>query len=1488
MLPSVRIRRCVAVATLVFCSLLSLPSHGELIISEFMAENDSGLTDVDGDNSDWIEIHNPGPTAQSTDGYYLTDNANDLIKWRLPDVNINVGGFLVVFASEKDRSNPLQQLHTNFRLDSNGEYLALVKPDGVTTVQEFAPEYPEQYEDISYGVGNNGIITAETFVALDADAKYLVPEGDLAEDWRVPAFDDAAWTGAKTAIGFGYPTQPIGAGGDVGFGIMRNNNASIYVRIPFQLDDPAGVLQMVLRMKWEDGFVAYLNGQEIESQNDPTPLTWNSEAIAHEEVEDEDDFISYPINFAGKLVAGTNILAFQGLNKGDGSSDFLLYPLLEGEVQDLSQPTANGFIETPSPGNPNGVVLGPPPAEVVYSETTKTFSGSFSLTLSAPTPGATIRYTTDGSKPSNDLQNPSPAYSGPINIGATTQVRAEAFVPGTLRRGSQTEAYFRMPANERAVTSNLPIVLIDSFGRGAPFETSSTDRRLMIMAIFEPKGDVNPRAAFTNAPDLVSRVGVRKRGSSTGGAAKYSMSVEAWTENDWEERTIRPLGFGGEDDWIMSGRYQFDRALIRNPLIYELSRQIGRYASRTRFVELYNNSSGGDVAGSTDYFGVYSFMEKLDRDDDRIDVESLNSTVTTEPDITGGYIFKNDRSDPGEPTFPVNWGNGGSDNLVHIYPDGAANPRRPEAYFISPTQRTWLINHLNEIGVAVAAGNGINPSTGLHFSDYIDVDSFIDHMWLNALMMNVDWGRLSAWYFKPRNEKLNGGPVWDFDRSAGSEDGRDSTPVGWNPSGDSKIWYDGQYPWYGKILGFHSNTNNPSSSLSNRPDYFQRAVDRWFELRRYGAFSDENIVAVIDSMADEISEAQARNFAKWGNSPFNRAPNGGSFAGGVSGWAGEIAHLKGWLTTGNSSPTSQGRTEWIDAQFVGPPEYNVESGIVLAGTPVTITSDEGTIYYTTDGSDPRAPGGGISNDAVEFSGGAATATTLIAADASCRYFVPDDGSLGLTWTGTGFNDDSWTSATNAPGFETPGQPLAALVGTDIKFEVQPPDDDNKNGFYTRFEFELPGGFAGMVGLDLGMVWDDGFVAYLNGVELSTPGNNAPAAPQWDSRATSSSSESTTPTMYDLSANITDLRVGTNVLAIHAMNRSSGSSDLLVRPTLTADVATPLAVNETTTFIARAKEGTEWSAPTQVTLVVGSELANSSNLVISELMYNPEGPNAAEMQAGFLDGDVFEFVELENISNSPVDLSEVSFTEGIQFDFALSNVTMLMPGERVLVVKNQAAFEERYGNGMNDRIAGVFADTNLRDSGERLLLVGNGGATIRDFSYGDRLPWPESPDGDGPSLVLINPTSNPDHGVATNWRASAAFNGNPNASDTGAPFAGIPDADEDNDGLNAFTEHALGTIDTDAASGPASVTTSLDLDADGYHLRVSHRVNLAAEDVVITPEVSTNMEDWTVDPLALEAVTEVHNGDGTSTVTYEATAPVTTGPGFYVRLRVNTR
>src|SRR5688572_8785490 len=147
---------------------------GDPVISEFMALNGRTLQDADGEFSDWIEIHNPNPTAVNLGGYYLTDDDSlaGRTKWQFPSLSLAPNARIVVFASDKNRRDPAGELHTNFKIDGDGDYLAMLRPD-LTPVTRFGPMFPPQQEDVSYGFSEGGAVT--TLIGPSAPANAFVP-----------------------------------------------------------------------------------------------------------------------------------------------------------------------------------------------------------------------------------------------------------------------------------------------------------------------------------------------------------------------------------------------------------------------------------------------------------------------------------------------------------------------------------------------------------------------------------------------------------------------------------------------------------------------------------------------------------------------------------------------------------------------------------------------------------------------------------------------------------------------------------------------------------------------------------------------------------------------------------------------------------------------------------------------------------------------------------------------------------------------------------------------------------------------------------------------------------------------------------------------------------------------------------------------------------------------------------------------------------------
>lgn len=255
------------IARFVFAALnLAAVLHGpsQVVISEFQADNTFTLKDEDDQSEDWIELCNQGDTAVNLQGWSLTDDLTQMDKWTFPATNLGPNQFMVVFSSGKDRRIPGRPLHTNFKLGATGEYLALVMPDGKTIAPGLEPAYPPQTVDISYGLP----VLAQSISLLEAGAlgRFLMPVHDkLGTGWTGVEFDDASWVSIRSGVGFergGYSAMTTLLGSEVG-GWMQGVNASAYLRFPFAVTNLAKLDELKLRIRYNDGFIAYLNGMPV-------------------------------------------------------------------------------------------------------------------------------------------------------------------------------------------------------------------------------------------------------------------------------------------------------------------------------------------------------------------------------------------------------------------------------------------------------------------------------------------------------------------------------------------------------------------------------------------------------------------------------------------------------------------------------------------------------------------------------------------------------------------------------------------------------------------------------------------------------------------------------------------------------------------------------------------------------------------------------------------------------------------------------------------------------------------------------------------------------------------------------------------------------------------------------------------------------------------------------------------------------------------------
>ena len=286
-------------------------------------------------------------------------------------------------------------------------------------------------------------------------------------------------------------------------------------------------------------------------------------------------------------------------------------------------------------------------------------------------------------------------------------------------------------------------------------------------------------------------------------------------------------------------------------------------------------------------------------------------------------------------------------------------------------------------------------------------------------------------------------------------------------------------------------------------------------------------------------------------------------------------------------------------------------------------------------------------------------------------------------------------------------------------------------------------------------------------------------------------------------------------------------------------------------------------------------AAAGNLVVSELHYHPVNPSASEQSAGFTDADDFEFIEVQNIGAATVNLNGVRFVGGIDYAFP---ATTLGPGGTLVVPRRATAFARRHPG---VPVAPEYFQTGtnqLDNGGEELALIAATGADIVRFTYDDVFPWPTTPDGTGPSLVLIAPALNPNGNDPLNWRASAASDGNPNASDATAPPAN-PGSDGNGNGLADIVDYALG-------GGALPVAGSTLVATVPFPTFTFERDSRA--DVSWEIQTSANLQSWAAAGATLTPTARTPLGGGRERITLRGTAPLSGTPPQFLRARLRTQ
>jgi PKD repeat protein/subtilisin-like proprotein convertase family protein len=407
-------------------------------------------------------------------------------------------------------------------------------------------------------------------------------------------------------------------------------------------------------------------------------------------------------------------------------------------------------------------------------------------------------------------------------------------------------------------SSNLPILEIETEGGEEIEDEPKIDAHLEVRS-----NNLGLLNLPSDPADEVHFIGIELRGNLSQSFPKKSYRLEIRDSLTGDDLDIPLLGLPETSDYLLLANHA-DKTLMRNALTYELSRQMGQYATRGRYCELIINGR---------YRGVYLLLERIKRGSERLDIPKLETRDTVGNDLTGGYILLIDR--------------GTSQGWYSQY----ELPNTPDAYHyieisyprfdeIQPAQYDYIRSYVDGFENALAGPEFQNP--GLGWRKYGEEKSFIDFLILNELSRNIDGYRLSTYLHKQRDDrggKLRMGPVWDFD-------------LGWLNAG---------YCASSDTFGWAYNFNFVCTD-NNVPFWWQRFEEdtlfqqnlacRW-QLLRQTTLSQSHIFTLIDSMAVVVDQAQVRNFDYWGT----LAPYA------FDDYVEEVDRLKGWVTS---------RLNWMD------------------------------------------------------------------------------------------------------------------------------------------------------------------------------------------------------------------------------------------------------------------------------------------------------------------------------------------------------------------------------------------------------------------------------------------------------------------------------------------------------------------------------------------------------------------------------------------------
>lgn len=379
--------------------------------------------------------------------------------------------------------------------------------------------------------------------------------------------------------------------------------------------------------------------------------------------------------------------------------------------------------------------------------------------------------------------------------------------------------------------SNLPIVVINTDGG---VTIPDEPKVLATMKIIWHQDGSRNYLTDVNNPEFLNydgRIGIEIRGSSSQNLPKKPYGLETLQADDVTNNNVSILGMPKENDWVLNS-LAFDQTGMRDVISYELSEKMGQYAPRRVYCEVVINN---------DYKGLYVFMEKIKVDDNRVNIEKMDETCNSYPEVTGGYITKADKTTGNDQVawtmqgYGNGWWGGPSTDFIHHYP-------KPDN--ITNAQHNYIKSVFFDI--ADKAGSH-NTSIENGISSIIDIPSFVDFMMIAEFSSNVDVYSFSTFFHKDRKGKLRAGPVWDYNLTFGHDEfGNRSRYDVWqfdnNDNTGPKFWKD----------------------LFDTDMFRCLFAKRWFEITSEGNPLNYNEISSRMNEIDElITEAVGRDNQRW-------------------------------------------------------------------------------------------------------------------------------------------------------------------------------------------------------------------------------------------------------------------------------------------------------------------------------------------------------------------------------------------------------------------------------------------------------------------------------------------------------------------------------------------------------------------------------------------------------------------------------------------------